>query len=176
MSAANLLLMGSCGRAHGVRGEIKVFPETDDPQRLVDLKRVFVGRDAESAEEFAVQQARLQPLKGRILVLLKLQGIDDREAADEFRNARVYAREEDLPPLQEGEVYVHDLIGLSVINTTTQETIGTVADILEGAQNLLIVSREDQADVLIPDVPEIVLDVDLTKKVILVDPPEGLIE
>lgn len=172
----DLLLMGHCGRAHGVRGEIKVFPETDDPQRLVKLKRVFVGSTRQQASEYAVKQARLQPLKGRVLVLLKLDGINDREAAEALRNEAVYALLDELPPLKEGEVFLHDLIGLTVVEQGNSFPLGVVVDVLDGAQNLIVVSRDGQPNVLIPDVPEFVLSVDLSGKQIVVDLPEGLIE
>lgn len=166
--------MGHCGKPHGVRGEIKVFPETDDPQRLADLSRVFVGQDLASAREVQVERVRLQPVKGRVLVLLKMEHVDDREAADELRNYSVYAEEADLPPLKEGEVYLHDMVGMEVVESETSTLVGTVKELLQGAQNLLVVQRGGQPDALIPDVPEIVLEVDVDAGRIIVNPPEGL--
>src|SRR5690606_18616233 len=107
-----LLLMGRCGRAHGVRGEVKVFPETDDPDRFAALARVFVGPSAEEAEERAVERVRFQPQKGRTVVLLHLGGVPARDEAEALRGLGVYAHEDDLPPLDEDEVYLHDLVGL----------------------------------------------------------------
>ena len=181
MSPDNLLLIGRCGRAHGVRGEVKVFLETDDPAVVTALGRVFVGPAAEEVQEYVVGRVRLQPQKGRTVVILHLDGIASREDAEALTGLRVYAAEEDLPELEEGEVYVHDLIGLTVVGADEEgipiEPLGTVRDVLEGgAQLLLVVARDGEPDVLVPDVPEIVLDVDVDAGRILVDPPEGLFE
>ena len=180
--ADSLLLMGRCGRTHGLRGEIKVFPETDDPDRFLALDRVFVGDTASDAVERAVEGVRFQPLKGRVVVLLHLAGMTTPEEAEVLRGLFVYAHEADLPPLDEDEVYLHDLIGLAVIEVDADDTpvgapLGIVRDVLEGgAQLLLVVAREGRPDVLIPDVPEIVRAVDLDAARMLVHPPEGLLD
>ena len=180
--ADSLLLMGRCGRTHGVRGEVKVFPETDDPDRFLALDRVFVGETLASATERVVERVRLQPQKGRTIVLLHLDGFTTPEEADALRNLSVFAHEDDLPPLEEGEVYLHDLFGLAVVevdenNEPATEAVGTVRDVFDaGAHRLLVVAREGQPDVLIPDVPEIVLEVDLDAARILVRLPDGLLE
>jgi 16S rRNA processing protein RimM len=173
--------MGRCGRAHGVRGEVKVFPETDDPARFGALRRVFVGPSAGEARAHEVARARFQPQKGRTLVLLDLADVRSREEAEALAGQYVYAAEEDLPALEAGEVYLHDLIGLAVWTVgedgAPAEAVGTVRDVLTGgAQLLLTVARDGAPDVLVPDVPEIVRDVDVPAGRILVDPPEGLFE
>ncbi len=171
-----LLLMGYCGRAHGVVGEVKVFPETDDPQRFLALRRVFVGPSADQTRTYEVESVRFQIMKGRTIALLKLAGISTREEAETLSRIGVYALKSDLPPLEDGEVYIHDLIGMEVVEEGGGEVIGTVCDVLEGAQRLLVVSRPARPDALIPDVPEIVTDVDINLRRIVVDPPDGLLE
>lgn len=171
-----LLLMGYFGRAHGVSGEVKVFPETDDPQRFLALERVFVGPSADQARSYAVESVRFQMLKGRTIALLKLAGISSREDAEALRRVGVYASQADLPPLEDGEVYVHDLIGMEVVEEGGGEVIGVVCDVLEGAQRLLVVARTGRPNALIPDVPEIVIDVDINLRRIVVDPPDGLLD
>ncbi|NNF57138.1 MAG: 16S rRNA processing protein RimM [Rhodothermaceae bacterium] len=178
----SLLLMGRCGRTHGVRGEVKVFPETDDPDRFLALDRVFVGETPASATERSIARVRLQPQKGRTLVLLHLKGLTTPEEAGSLRNLSVFAHEDDLPPLEEGEVYLHDLIGLAVVEVDdndepASEAVGTVRDVFDGgAQRLLVVARDGQPDVLVPDVPQIVLAVDLGAARILVRLPDGLLD
>ena len=158
-------------------------PETDDPDRLVDLARVFVGPDAARAAEREVESVRFQyPKGGRTVVLLGLADVTDREGADAQRGLGVYAHPDDLPALIEGEVFVHDLIGLRVETVASDgegepNVLGEVRDVLEGGAALLIVvSRDGQPDVLVPDVPEIVLSVDLDAGRILIDPPDGLLD
>ena len=172
--STDLLLMGYFGRAHGVSGEVKVFPETDDPQRFLALERVFVGATAEQARAYAVERVRFQMLKGRTIALLKLEGISSREDAETLSRIGVYASQSDLPPLADGEVFIHDLIGMEVVEEGGSQPIGTIRDVLEGAQRLLVVARAGRPDALIPDVPEIVVDINVDERRITVDPPEGL--
>jgi 16S rRNA processing protein RimM len=178
----DLVLMGRCGRAHGVHGEVKVFPETDDPGRFAGLDRVFVGPSSSQARPFRVETVRYQYPKGLVVVLLGLEEVEGREAAEALVHQRVYASQADLPPLAEGEVYLHDLVGMTVVEVDEAgapvgEPLGVVRDVLEGlAQDLVAVARGGQPDVLVPDVPEIVVGVDKEGRRLLVRPPEGLFE
>jgi 16S rRNA processing protein RimM len=175
----NLLLVGVLGPAHGVRGEMKVIPETDDPARLLDLERVWIGPSPDEARQVAVESARMQASKRGPVVLLKVATIKDRDHADALRRQRVYAHEDDLPDDDDDGLFLHDLIGLRVIVETDGRAaeIGTVSDVVEGvAQNLLVISRPGAADALVPDVPEIVTDVDLEAGTITLSPPDGLFE
>lgn len=172
----SLLLVGTVGRPHGVLGEVKVIPETDDPERLRALARVFVGDAPERAEERAVEGLRFQPTRHGTTVLVRFAGIADRDAADLLRGLHVFAAEADLPPLDEGEVFLHDLIGLAVV-MEDGEAVGTVTDVLTGgAQPLLVVRRDGRPDALVPDVDEIVTHVDLDAERITIRPPEGLLD
>lgn len=177
-----LLLMGRCGRAHGIRGDVKVYPETDDPGRFAALERVFVGKNRGSAHERAVEAVRYQHPKGATVVLLKLEGVEDREAAEALTGAAVYADEADLPPLADDEMFLSDLIGLEAVAVDdagegTGERLGTIRDVLDGtAQPLLVVARDGAPDVLVPDVPEIVVGVDTEAGRVFLRPPEGLFE
>lgn len=176
----SLLLVGVCGPAHGVRGEVKVIPETDDANRLLALERVWVGSSVEVADERAVERARFQTSKRGLTVLLHLAGVASREAADLLRRQRVYALEADLPPADDAPAFLHDLHGLDVFAETddgAREHVGTVADVIEGvAQDLLVVRRKDRPDALVPDVDAIVVDVNLDARAITLRPPEGLLD
>jgi 16S rRNA processing protein RimM len=178
----DLLLIGRIGRPHGVRGELKVQPVTDDPGRFEDLDRVYVGTDPESAEAMEVAGVRYQYPKGQTIVLLSLEGLDDRDIAEGLRGAGVYASSDDLPSLEADEVYLHDLIGLTVIaaddaGRPAGEPLGTVRELFEGAaQNLIVIARPGRSDVLLPDVPEFVIEVDIAGGRLLVRLPEGLLD
>jgi 16S rRNA processing protein RimM len=172
----SLILVGTCGPPHGVRGELKVIPETDDPERLADLGELFFGPSPERARGRTVEGVRFQTTKRGVLALVTLAGVPDREAADALRGLGVYAVESDLPALAEGEVFIHDLIGLGVV-TDEGEDVGTVEDVLtSGAQRLLLVKRPGRPDALVPDVDEIVTDIDLDAERITIRPPEGLLD
>lgn len=173
----SLLLVGVCGAPHGVRGEVKVVPETDDPARLLELERVWVGASPEAAVEHAIEAARLQPTKRGPVAVLKLEGVADRDTAGALGRLSVYAAEEDLPPVEGDEIFLHDLVGLAVVDEDSGEAIGVVRDVIEGvAQNLLVVRRDGQPDALVPDVAEIVTSLDLEAGRLTVRPPEGLLD
>lgn len=172
----SLLLVGTCGPPHGVRGEVKVIPETDDPERLAALDRVFVGADAERARERTVEAMRFHPTKRGVVALVHFAGIGDRDMAELLRGQGVYASEADLPALEGDDVFLHDLLGLDVV-TEDGTDVGTVEDVMTGgAQNLLVVRRPGQPDALVPDVDEIVTSIDLDAARITIRPPEGLLE
>ena len=171
-----LLLVGTVGRPHGVGGEVKVIPETDDPERLRGLDRVFVGATPEAARERVVEGLRFQPNKHGVAALIRFAGVAGREGAELLRGQSVYASESDLPPLEDGEVFIHDLIGLAVF-TEDDEAVGTVTDVmLGGAQDLLVIQRDGKPDALVPDVDEIVTLIDLDAERITIAPPEGLLD
>jgi 16S rRNA processing protein RimM len=177
-----LVLMGRCGRAHGIRGEVKVHPETDDPGRFADLDRVFVGPAPADVRVYTVESVRYQFPKGEVVVLLGLEEVEGRDGAEALVHQRVYAAVADLPPLAEDEIYVHDLIGMAVVEVDEAgepvgEPLGAVRDVFDGlAQDLVVVAREGRPDVLVPDVPEIVVGVDEAGRRLFVRPPEGLFD
>ncbi len=180
MDPDRLLLMGRVGRPHGVRGELKAIPETDTPERFAGLDRLFVG-PAERVREVALDGVRFQYPKGRTVPLLALAGVESLEAAEDLRGAMLWADVDDLPPLDEGEAYLHDLVGLDVFLVDDEgaeagEPFGTVADVYEAAQLLFAIDRPGASQVLLPDVPEFVLRLDLAARRLYVRPPEGLIE
>jgi 16S rRNA processing protein RimM len=172
----NLLLMGRLGRAHGVRGDVRVFPVTDDPSRFESLEHVYIGAAPAEARRYRVDGVRYQYPKGQVVVLLALDGVDDRDESDALKNLYVYADEAELPALEEGEVFVHDLVGLTV-EDEAGASLGHVRDILEGVgQDILVVARDGRPDVLVPDVPDIVIHVDVAAGRLVVRAPEGLFD
>ena len=181
MDPDRLLLMGRVGRTHGVRGEMKVVPDTDDPQRFADLERLYIGETEKNAREIAVESVRFQYPKGRTVVLLALDGVETLEAAEALRNHLLYADPDDLPSLAEGEAYFHDLVGLDVVlvdedGEPVGDPVGTVRDLYDGAQLLFAIAREGKPEVLLPDVDEFVVRLDLDARRLYVRPPEGLFE
>ena len=180
-----LFLVGRITQPHGVMGEMKVRPETDDPARFGLFDRLFVGPDAAGAarREREVTGVRFQHMKnGTVAVLLRLADVESREAAGDLRGMDVFAHEDDLPPLDEGEVFVHDLIGMRVLvvddeGEPTGEVVGTVRDVFDsGATFLFSVAREGRPDLLVPDVDPIVRVVDAEAREIHIVPPEGLLD
>ncbi|MFQ5568548.1 MAG: ribosome maturation factor RimM [Rhodothermales bacterium] len=171
-----LLLIGRVGKTHGVRGEVKVIPETDDPGRFAGLESVFMGHQPEKTTPHAVESVRFQQSRRGTTVVLKLAGIETIDEAAALRRLSVFALEDDLPPLAEGEYFLHDLIGLHVV-TDQGEPVGKVREVLELPAHLVyVVVRPGKPDALIPAVPEFIAEVDLDASRIVVQPIDGLLD
>lgn len=167
--------MGRIVKPHGVMGELKVAPETDDPDRFHSLETVHVGPEEGSTTSFDILSVRLQPSRYGITVLLQLDGISTRQEAEMLCKQRVFASQDDLPPLEEGEFFYSDLIGLAV-ETLDGESVGTVVDVYERpGQDLLVIQRVEGGRAMVPLVPELVPDVDLEGAVLRIDPVDGLL-
>lgn len=171
----SLLLIGRVVREHGVHGELKVVPETDDPERFEALETVYLGARPEAARPHVVRNVRYQTTKRGELVVLALDGVDTREAAAALRGAAVFADEADLPPLDDDELYLHDLVGLRV-ETADGEPVGFVADVLETPAHLTFrIERPGRPDALVPAVPAFVAETDLEAGRLVLTPIEGLL-
>ena len=110
------------------------------------------------------------------MVILKLEGIDDRNAAEKARGSELFITEADLPELPEGQFYVRDLIGMTVIDAENGNEIGEVRDVIQNtAQDIFDVKTREGKQVLIPKVPEFIIDIDAETRTIKVKLIEGLI-
>ncbi|HEY4023667.1 MAG TPA: ribosome maturation factor RimM [Pseudonocardiaceae bacterium] len=167
-------LVGRIVKPHGVRGELVVEPRTDSPEIRFAVGNVLSAnlRDG-SKRELTVAAAR--PHAGRLLVVV--EGVGDRDTAEDLRGTLLLAPEADLPPTEDpDEFYDHELEGLPVF-TTDGTRIGVIADVLHGAgSDLLQVRREGSSDVLVPFVNQIVPEVDVRAGRVVIDPPQGLLD
>jgi 16S rRNA processing protein RimM len=149
-------------------------------QALDGLRRLWLGRDAgdavtseEGLREWRVREARR--LEGGFY-LLSLDGLCDRTGAEGLRGQCLYADRAELPLLGEDEIYLADLIGCRVVDLAGQE-VGVAREAQHVAGNpLLVVERPRRADALVPMVPAILIDVDLVRRLVRIDPPEGLLD
>lgn len=172
-----LLLVGRVGKTHGLRGEVKVIPETDDLARFATLERVFLGQKPEDAAPHRVASVRFQQSKRGATVVLKLDGIETMEQAAALRRQAVFAFEEDLPPLDDDEFFLHDLIGLAVV-TEQGEVVGVIKEVLDlPAHHVYVVKRPGKPDAMIPAVPAFIIDLDVDDaQRLVVRPIEGLLD
>ncbi len=176
MEDKDLLMIGRIIRSHGVQGELKVLPETDDPNRLLELSNVYVGEDEASSVLLDVESSRLQQSKKGLIVLMAFKGVVGRDAADALRNQLVFATRDELPPLEDGEFFLHELVGCKV-DTAEGEVIGTIKEVLElPAQNVYVVKRSGKKDVMIPAVPAFIETIDVDAKQVVIRPIEGLLD
>lgn len=171
-----LLQMGRIWKPHGVRGELKVIPEGDDPERMLDLKTVVLGSAPAAGTPYTVEGARMQQTKRGPLVLLRLDGVEGRDEAETLRRLKVFALEDDLPALEEDEHYVHDLIGAEVVDPDG-EVLGTLASVEEtAAHDLFVISRPDGRESFVPVVDAFVRSIDAEAMRIVITPIEGLLD
>jgi 16S rRNA processing protein RimM len=160
--------------AHGIRGEVKVQILTDDPRRFDRLAQVWLGTaDVDDPLPCPLESYRLH--KGR--ALLKLQGCDDRSTAETLRGYLVQIPIEQAIPLEEGEFFEHQIVGLQVW-TSAGEHLGRVEEILYTGANEVYVIRGPQpgrAELLIPAIEDVVLEIDPQAGRLVVELIEGLV-
>ena len=139
---------------HGLRGEVKVFPTTDDPSRFLDLEEVILVSGK------GEQQKKFRSVKFfKKFVILGFEGWDRIEDVERLRGTSLVIDRKDAIPLEEGEFYVADLIGLSV-RTEEGRVIGRLREVIEtGSNDVYAVSREGQKDLLLPAIAGCILDV-----------------
>ncbi len=160
---------GKIVTTHGVTGEVKVYPWCDTPDFLAGFSRLFLNK---GKDPVLVQRARVQ----KNMVLLKLEGIDTMEAAQALRGQILYADRADMP-LEEGEYFILDLIGLSVIDADTGEEYGTLSDVSQtGANDVYHIQKPGEAQKLIPAIPQVVVKTDIEGGVMRIRPLKGLFD
>lgn len=163
--------IGKILNAHGVRGELKVEPLTDDPSRYDLLDEVFLEDRKKRYTVYKVEGVRYH--KGNVLV--KLAGIDDIDAAKAVKNCHLAINKSDRMPLEEGAYYIDDLIGLTVYEGDRK--LGTLVDVLQpGANDVYEVDSEIYPELLIPALKDVVLHVDLEAGRMDVRLPKGLVD
>ena len=170
-----MVLIGRVVRPHGVRGEIKVLPETDDPARVQALGGLWLGARPDRAVRREVESVRAQPTSRGLMLIFRLRGVDTREAAEALQKQSVYCPESDLPPLEADEFFLHDLIGLPVLSEDGTP-LGTLVRVLElPAHPVYVVRLEDGREAMAPAVPEIVVEVQPGSRIVI-RPLEGLLD
>lgn len=164
------LKVGIVSSTHGVRGEVKVFPTTDDVTRFKKLKKVYMDfRDGRKRMEIESVKFFKQ------FAILKFKGVDTLNEVENWRGVELYVERKDGVPLKENEYYIADLIGLTVF-TEDGAVFGTLKDVMEtGANDVYIVDTKTNGEVLIPAIRECIRDVDLEGQKMVVHLLEGLL-
>ena len=169
------LVVGRIAKAHGITGEVVVEVRTDDPDERFAVGNRLRLTNSRRGLDREVTIAATRPHSGRLL--LRLDGVTDRDGAEALRGSLFVVDTVDLPPIDvPDEFYDHQLEGLTA-RTVGGDVIGTVTEVLHtpGAE-LLSVRTEAGGEVLVPFVSEIVTEVSLSDGVVTVDPPEGLLD
>ena len=165
--APERVAVGVINAPWGVRGHVKVTPMTDNPDRLQQGARVYVDGLLRTIQD--VRYPRGYPV-------VLFEGVSTPEDGDALRGALIEIDEDALPDLPEGEYYVHDLIGLEVVTTDGRE-LGRLGDVLRtGSNDVYVVRKRGERDVLVPALDGVVLDVDLEARRMTIEPVPGLLD
>lgn len=168
------LQVGIIISTHALKGEVKVFPTTDNVKRFDDLKKVYAADDPD-AGGVTLEVASVRYFKN--LVILKFRGIDRIEDVQKYLKKNLYVSREDAVPLGENEYYVGDLIGMKVVRLEDREELGTISDVLAtGANDVYIVRREGRKEILVPAIRECIRKVDVEHGVMTVHLLPGLVQ
>ena len=165
-----LLQVGVISSTHGVRGEVKVFPTTDDVKRFKKLKEVILdtGREERTLEIEGVKFFKN-------MVILKFKGIDNINDIEKYKGRSLYVDRKNAIKLRKDEYFVADMIGLQVF-TEDGALFGILKDVLEtGANDVYIIDTEKHGEVLIPAIKQCILDVDVENQKTVIDLMEGLV-
>ena len=174
MDGPGMVIIGRVLGAHGVRGEIRILPLTDFPERFMDMDRIDIFRPAgKLIASLEIEEIRAHEGKGVFLV--SSQDIVDRDAAQALEGGLVMIDESQRVPLPEGSYWIDDVIGLSVVLAGTGETLGVVEDLLRtGEHDVYSVRTPDGRIRMLPAVKDIILRMAPDEGVIEVTLPEGL--
>jgi 16S rRNA processing protein RimM len=171
--------IGSIVGAQGIKGEVKVYPNSDFPERFEQPGERWLW-GSQDLQPRSIQLQKGYEIPGRGLYVVQLAGITDRSQAENLRGKMLLLPATDRPKLRSGEYHSQDLIGLPVFHQVTGLEIGIVTDIFTAGHEILVVSapqgNSKTAEAMIPFVKEIVPIVDLANRRIEILPPPGLLE
>lgn len=168
---SDLLQVGGIANTHGVHGEVKVFPTTDDPKRFCDLKEVkldtlkgYIDLEIENVKFF------------KQFVILKFKNYDSINDIERYKGRQLYVTRENAVELEEDEYFIADMIGLDVINEDGKH-IAILNDVMQtGANDVYVLKMdEDDSEVLIPAIKECVLEVNMKERYMKIHMMDGLI-
>jgi len=158
VTGGDLIIIGQLGAPHGLRGELRLFPDTDFPERLVRGRRVALCPP--TGDPVWTQIGRVKPLGGRAL-LVALDAVRSREVAEPYVGGTLCVDAADLPPLPEGHYYHHQLIGLEVLRADGR-VLGRLSAVRQtGANDVYVVARPEGPEALIPAISDAVAEIDV---------------
>ncbi|WP_457567752.1 ribosome maturation factor RimM [Desulfurobacterium sp.] len=168
---SNEILIGKIVGAHGIKGDVKIKPESDIFERQMASVKKLYGYRGTKKKELTVES--LKPHKN--IFIAKFAEITDRNEAEAAINTELYIKKEEAAPLKNGEFFFEDLIGCTV-ETENKETVGTVKEIMEmPASHILVVEKASGEEALIPFIDAFVKNVNVKEKKITIKPIEGMI-
>lgn len=167
----NLLQVGAITSTHGIRGEVKVFPTTDDVNRFKKLKEVVLDT---GKEQITLQIQGVKFFKQ--FVILKFKGIDNINDIEKYKGKSLFVTRENAVKLEKDEYFIADILG-SIVEDEDGNVLGTLKDvIITGANDVYVVESEEGKELLFPAIKECVLNVDVEHAKITVHIMPGLLD
>ena len=170
----DLYQVGSITQTHGIRGEVKVFPLTDDISRFKNMKNLLLDAGKEGYISLEVENVRPQ----KNLVILKFKGIDNINDIEKYKGHGLYVTKDNRVDLKEDEYFIADLIGCDVyLDSDKDNRFGTISDVMEtGANDVYEITLESGKIVLVPAIKDCILDVDIEGRRMEIHLMEGLMD
>jgi len=166
-----MIRIGLISNCHGVDGELKITPLTDDINRFKKLKTFYWEKSKEDYQELNCISARIH----KDSVLLKVKEITDRTQAEKVKGHYICVKDEDAIKLPEGRYFIFQLVGLEVYED--DKFIGTLTEVLQpGANDVYVITTPQKQEIYLPAIKSAVLNVDLDKKQMQIKIPEGLLD
>ena len=160
----NLIAVARISTPHGVRGEVKLLPLTDFPRRFEQTESLLLA----DGTRLVLESARMN----KNVVLVKFRGMDTPEVWTKLRHQELFVTEDALMPLPEGQYYIHQIIGLSVVDEKGAE-LGKVADVLQtGSNDVYAVNTLDGGELLLPAIESVVHEINMEQRRMTVTVPE----
>ena len=163
--------VGTITNTHGIRGEVKVYPATDDIRRFSVLEKVFLD-EKHGRKLMPIEKVRYF----KQMVIIKFRGYDRIEDIEGFKGLDIFVSREDAVPLEEGEYYIADLIDMKVVAEDGSE-IGILTDVIKtGANDVYVVSSPEFGEILIPVIPQCIKSVDIESGIMTAELLPGLLD
>ncbi|HHW56526.1 MAG TPA: 16S rRNA processing protein RimM [Clostridia bacterium] len=161
--------VGKVTSAHGIKGEVKVYPLTNVPERFYDLEYVWIFDEEQGPRKYDIEYVKIIS-RG---VCVKLEGIDTRDEAEKLKGTFLKVDAQNALKLEEGEYFISDIIGMKVYKEDGV-FLGTLVEVLQTGANDVYVIKTEERDMLIPAIKDVVKKVDVDNKVMVVHLLEGL--
>ena len=165
-----MIRIGQIANSHGINGELKVVPLTDDITRFRRLTEVYVEEKKDGYRLLTPKSSRVH----KDMVLLTVAEIADKTAADRLKGKYLCVKDEDAIKLPEGRYFIFQLEGLTVVEDGV--VLGTLTEVLQPGANDVYVVDDGKRKIYVPAIKSVILDVDLENKVMQVKLPEGLLD
>lgn len=162
------ICIGTIVAPHGVRGDIRILPQTEHPEQFLDLDYLLL----EDGRTLHLTNARFH----KRMALVKCREVNNMNEAELLRGKKVFIRAEDLPELGEGEFYVADLLGCNVVDAEGAQ-VGVLKDVIStGSNDVYIVKAGDGKEILVPALKQHVKEINPQERRIVVELPEWVDE